>query len=132
MDGLGRVEKERWRSGGGQRGADLLADDARLAQAHRDDAAAAGVHQLHNVDEGPVEMIDETKNGGCFDLQHTLRLGNGGRIGGVSERSLGHGRRWYQHTIRIKVLLIATSLGSIRINGHASPRAFRSCGSSAA
>jgi hypothetical protein len=80
------MEKKGWRTGRGQRRADLLTDDARLAEAHCDHAAGRGVDQFDDVDEGAVEMIDEPKDGRRFDLQHAPRLGDRGMDFRVTDR----------------------------------------------
>ena len=77
MDGLGRMEEERRRAGRGERGADLLADDAGLAEAHGHHAAGAGVDQLDHLDERAVEMLDQSEDRRRFDFQHALCLGEG-------------------------------------------------------
>ena len=55
MQGLGRVDEEGRRAGGGQRGGDLAAHMAALAHAHDGDAAAAAQHQLHRSGEGVAQ-----------------------------------------------------------------------------
>src|ERR1051325_183175 len=111
MNRLGRMEEEGWRAGGGERRAHLLADDARLAEAHGDDAAGGGVDELHDLDEGVVQMIDEAEDGGGLDFEDALRFDEGGVLG----------CRWLAHRGRV----------TLRAAVYGNPRALRSCGSSA-
>ena len=73
VDGLRRMKKERRRAGAGERGRDLPADDARLAHAGDDDAAAAVEQQPHRALEAVVEAIDQRENGGRLGLQDLAR-----------------------------------------------------------
>ena len=55
---IGRMHEERGRSGGGQRGGELAADVARLADARDDDAAAAVEDHVDGGDERLAERAD--------------------------------------------------------------------------
>src|SRR5580704_8918159 len=86
VDGFGGMEKKRGRAGGGERGGDLLRDDAALAHAGDDDAAARLTAAKHQFDGG-----GEGRGHGAFEprgeREETLRLGADeacGRGGGIS------------------------------------------------
>ena len=70
---FGRVEEEGRRAGAGERGGDLPADDARLAHAGDDDAAAAVEQQPDGALEAVVEPIDEREDRGRLGLQDLAR-----------------------------------------------------------
>ncbi len=70
VHGLGRVQEEGGRAGARERRGDLAADDARLAHAGDDDAAAAVADQRDGAREALVEPIDERPDGGRLGLQH--------------------------------------------------------------
>ena len=70
VDRLGRVEEEGRRAGARQRRGDLAADDARLAHAGDDDAAAALEQQLDGALEVVVEAIDQAEDRRRLGAQH--------------------------------------------------------------
>ena len=82
MNGFGGMHEERGSAGRRERRADLFADDAGLAEAHRDDAAVAGGDQLDGIDEMLIEMIDHAENRGRLDFENSLRFGDRGMHGG--------------------------------------------------
>jgi hypothetical protein len=76
VDGLGWMKKKRRRPCGGECGADLPAEDSRLAEPHGDDAAGGVMNELDGVDECVVEVVDETENGRGFDAKNAFGLGD--------------------------------------------------------
>ena len=63
VDGFGGVQEPGRRAGARERSGDLPADDARLAHARHDDAAATLEQQLHGLlERSAVEAIDEAEN----------------------------------------------------------------------
>ena len=88
-----------WRKNDGgpgrcQRGADFLADDARLAEAHRHDSSVGGVDRFHDIDERVVEVVDEPEDCRRFNFQHPPGLGERGVDLGITNHGslprLGH------------------------------------------
>jgi hypothetical protein len=73
VDRLGRMQEPGGGAGARQRGGDLPADDARLAHAGHDDAAAALEEQCHGALELAVDAIDETQDGRGFGPQDLAR-----------------------------------------------------------
>ncbi len=70
VNGFDRVHEHRRSAGRRKRRRDLLADDARLSDAAREDAAAATSDRLDCGRERPVNPIDEVANRGRFDLEN--------------------------------------------------------------
>ena len=67
---LGRMEEPGRRAGARQSRGDLSADDAGLAHAGDDDAAAALEQELDCALEMPVDAIDEPEDGGRFGAEY--------------------------------------------------------------
>ena len=83
VDRFGRVQEPGRRAGARERRRDLAADDARLAHAGDDDAAAAVVEQLDRALEVAVDAIDQAEDRrrlGAQDLARELEAGD--RVGG--------------------------------------------------
>ena len=70
VDRLGRVQAMAGRAGRGQRGHDLLADQAGLAHAGDDHVAPAGIDQLHRPAELAVEPVGHSARGAAFGQDH--------------------------------------------------------------
>ena len=73
MERFGRVEEEGRRAGAREGGGDLSADDARLAHARHDHAAATRCQQRHSPFEARVEAGDESLHGGRLRAKHSGR-----------------------------------------------------------
>ena len=84
---FGRMEEEGRRAGARQRGGDLAADDARLAHAGDDHAAAALEEEAHRLLEAVIEAIDEREDRGRFCLRAPCGRGRDSTVG-----QLGHDR----------------------------------------
>src|SRR5688500_12780096 len=72
MNGLRGMHEERGCTRGGEGGTHLLADDPRLAHAHRHHAPVARGDELDRVDEVLIEMLDEAEDGRGFDFEDAL------------------------------------------------------------
>ena len=69
VNGVGRVQEERGRAGARQRRGDLAADDARLAHAGQQHAAAAGGEQIDGGGERGVQAVDQPEDGVGLDAK---------------------------------------------------------------
>ena len=81
MAGLGGMQEEGRRAGAGQRGGDLVAHEAGLAQAADDHPAARREAQLAGPHEGGVNAWQQLGHGPGLDLQGTPAGGNQCRVG---------------------------------------------------
>ena len=87
--GLGGVQEPGRRAGARQRGGDLPADDAGLAHAGDDDAAAAVEEELDGALEVAVDAVDEAEDGGGLGAEHLAReIEPGGGVGASCELSV--------------------------------------------
>ncbi len=73
VDRLGRVHEVGGAARRGERGRDLLADDAGLAHPGDDDTAGATGDQVHRAIEVLVEPTGQRRHGLGFDIEHTAR-----------------------------------------------------------
>ena len=73
VDGVGGVEVERRRSGGGQGGRDLLADEAALAHARDHDAPGAGEERSDRAIEARVDAGEEVAGWPAASISSTRR-----------------------------------------------------------
>ena len=78
VEGLARMHEERRRTGAGERGGDLLADDAGLAHAADDDAARRREDGGDRGRETAVERQTQTAYRGGLDLEDLV--GDGGEV----------------------------------------------------
>ena len=67
MHPFGWVEEEGRCAGAGQRGGNLLPDEAGLAHARDDDFPFAGGKEIHSLSESPVETANEGLDGSRLD-----------------------------------------------------------------
>src|SRR5206468_870342 len=70
---LAGVQEEGGRAGRGERGGDLPAHDAGLADARDDHPPAAGEQELDGAREAPVEAVGERAQGPPLDVEHAPR-----------------------------------------------------------
>ena len=80
---LGRMQKVAPRTGGGQRGGDLLADETGFTHAADDDAAGATIDQVHRLAEALIQPGRDGVEGAGFDVDDLAGVAElfGGRAG---------------------------------------------------
>src|SRR5213080_2207199 len=89
---LAGVQEEGGRAGRGERGGDLPAHDAGLADAADDHPPAAGEQQLDGAREAPVEAVAQRRQGAPLDVEHAPRAREP-RFGGHRRRALPRSAR---------------------------------------
>src|SRR5438034_453603 len=89
---LAGVQEEGGRAGRGERGGDLPAHDAGLADARDDHPPAAGEQELEGAREAPVEAVGERAQGPPLDVEHAPRAREP-RFGGHRPRALPRSAR---------------------------------------
>src|SRR5205814_1057789 len=89
---LAGVQEEGRRTGRGERGGDLPAHDAGLADAADDHPPAAGEQQLDGAREAPVEAVGERAQGPPLDVEHAP-CAREPRLGGHRPRALPRSAR---------------------------------------
>ncbi len=87
MDRLGRVQEERRRAGARERRGDLAADDAGLAHAGDDDAAAALAQQLDRARRSARRAARRARGSAAASVSSTLRASARSAIDGVPPRA---------------------------------------------
>ena len=75
MQSLGGIQKHSWRAGAGERGCDLVGNDARLADACDHDLAGRGKEQLHGSIEGGLQISQSPLEGGNLVAENYFSLG---------------------------------------------------------
>src|SRR5437773_264411 len=89
---LAGVQEEGGRAGRGERGGDLPAHDAGLADAADDHPPAAGEQQLDGAPEAPVEAVAQRRQGAPLDVEYAPRAREP-RFGGHRTRALPRSAR---------------------------------------